>query len=413
MINPSIRRTFNKLFDVPQLQQLWCLSSSVSFSKIVSRRIKAEESKDIKPLKHRVSLEKMLLLNIYKEEYENLLVKRTYSIPSYSPWPDWSHGFRLGAEVGLIRSFYKKGNLSSGTIDELNKIGFVWDFYLHKYRKTIAAIRLYAKITKEDLSKMPYTFSVPFRHKKWPREFWGLKLGQVIKNVRNRPESRLAQVLKPLLDEHSFDFDKQKGNYDLLRECLMVYKDLHGDLNVPESYFIPTTSTHSNSTDTLTDSPLPSVDPSTPCYPKAMEGKNLGQIVSQLRYRQDYQEHREELAALGLSLTPKKHSSFCLASDALQWYVHTLQLPVNEMKTTYKVPGPPADDNNSDNVPLWPADPQLWGLKLGKLLWDIRRRRTYKEYEQHWSSLGIEFVEHDKLLQRKKKTKRSSSNNEA
>jgi hypothetical protein len=420
------------------------------------------------------SYENILLLKIYKAVYGDLLIKQRFTVPPYYPWPDWSFGYALGKQAASIRSMQKKGTLSSEVYDALVKLEFVWEYRTVHTTKIQEALQLYVKRVSEDISTMSYRFVVPRYTRKWPKSLWGMKLGQYIQYIRRYPDSNLAKSLSPLLLKYNFDYSKQRGNFEVLKETMLIYKQLHGNLHIPLDYVVPGGPNDTSST------PSP--------YPKRMHGKCLGEILHAIRSRGDYKQYKAELLAMGFSYS-WTYDQMKLITQAFQWYQeqysksNKLSEDINFMKTTFTIPYPPhvlaeqeqeqallsSNNQNSEEVKLpspgrkqsrlrmpesqmqllvgmsepvamkkkkkkkktteeeeeneemtakniqaWkeeqketpgveekedvmsvtaPADSRLWGMQLGKTLWDIRRRRSYRVYEQHWKALGITFVE--------------------
>lgn len=403
------------------------------------------------------SFEIILLLEIYKGVYGDLFIKHRFKIPPYSPWPEWSYGFHLGSQVCEIRRMQKKGILSPEVNDALVNLQFVWDYPSTRNAKIQEAIELYMKYVSKDISTIPCRFVVPRVARKWPKSLWGMKLGHYIHSIRNYPDSPLAQALTPVLSNFSFDFSKQRGNFDLLKETLLVYQSIHGNLHVPPDFIVPG------------NPKKPTKEPHTLSpYPERMHGKCLGGIVHSIRSRGDYKPYKAELLAMGFSYSWTR-DQVTLITQAILWYQeqfgqsNSVTSDVNYMKTTFVVPYPPHDIHRhaeetpeSDTVSssrkeemseskmrllLWlsnpitekhdegeenavklvgkkkkkarlqrrqhrndkhddkeltinaPTDSRLWGLQLGRIVWDIRRRRSYRIYEQQWRALGITYVE--------------------
>ena len=129
--------------------------------------------------------------------------------------------------------------------------------------------------------EVPYAFVVP-PEAPWHAETWGLKLGMRVNNIRgseqfvkDQPERRAE------LDAMGFVWDDLERRWELVRDALAVYKELHGDLAVPYAFVVP--------------SQAP--------WPAAAWGLKLGHSVGRIRSQEifvkDQPARRAELDAMG------------------------------------------------------------------------------------------------------------------
>ena len=116
----------------------------------------------------------------------------------------------------------------------------------------------------------------------WPEEAWGLKLGSRVLNVRSydtfvkdHPERRAE------LDAMGFVWDEFERRWELVRDALGVYKELHGDLEVPYRIVVPSAAP----------------------WPAEAWGLKLGSRVNNIRsseaFIKEHPERRAELDAMG------------------------------------------------------------------------------------------------------------------
>ena len=124
-------------------------------------------------------------------------------------------------------------------------------------------------------------------------------------------------------------------------------------------------------------------------WPEKAWGKCLGSIVSDLRMKGTYREHRKELEDLGITFEQ-------IGRNALGWEVMEAcivqYMIANSARTnvkwwsvpyTFRVPYGDAD---------WPVE--AWGKGLGRIVYDIRHKGTYKDHHEEMEELGITFDKH-------------------
>ena len=141
-----------------------------------------------------------------------------------------------------------------------------------------------------------------------------------------------------------FVWDEFERRWELTRDALAVYKELHGDLEVPYAFVVPS------------EAP----------WPAEAWGLKLGNSVINIRHSEQYvkdeQERRAELDAMGF-VWDDLERRWERTRDALAVYKELygdLQVP-----HAFMVPsGAP-----------WPAE--AWGLKLGSRVDHIRNREHY------------------------------------
>ena len=127
--------------------------------------------------------------------------------------------------------------------------------------------------------RVPCNFVVPWS-RDWPEEFWGLKLGGVVNNIRG---GRTHADKKKELEAAGFDFAKQAVGvaigWEVVKAALLAYKELEGDLLVPPTFVVP----HD--------------DPE--IWPESTWGVKLGSIVNHIRHNGTYKDYKQELLAMG------------------------------------------------------------------------------------------------------------------
>jgi Helicase associated domain len=273
----------------------------------MSQRKKSDTNYDIQ----------LTALKRYKEIYGDILVPSRFEVPENSSlWPSETWNLKLGNVVTNIRA---KRTYKDKT-DELESIGFQFNpanLNIKKgYRRARDALVRYKELNGDML--VQYKFIVPCSPD-WPAEMWGMKLGSVANNVR-RGSSYFHK--RSELEELGFDFSTQhKYGYDLVREGLVRYKELHGHVNVPSRFSIP-------------------IDH--PEWRSDLGGMNLGIVVHDIR-RGTYAERKEDLLSLGFK---------CVRIAVFKY--RELNHGLTKIAANYKI-------HEND---LWYPE-ETWGLCLG------------------------------------------------
>ena len=215
------------------------------------------------------------LLVRYHELYGSLQVPMKYIVPKSDDWPEKMWGIKLGSIVNNIRT--RRAQFAD-KVDDLISIGFTFGRVKCSlvWEPVKAAFEKYKEL-KGDLL-IPFDFLVP-SNDKWPTEAWGLKLGRIVRRIRFENE---FLDHREELEEMGFSFNRQRQTlgWDVIRDALLTYKSIKGDLMVPAKFIIP----YGNSK-----------------WPPKTWGMYLGSAVSRMRNRTTYDAHREELVAMGLS----------------------------------------------------------------------------------------------------------------
>lgn len=143
----------------------------------------------------------------------------------------------------------------------------------------------------------------------------------------------------------------------MIYESFVIYKRLHGDLNITYNYVVPE---------------------GDPEYPPEAWGLRLGHRMQHIRNDNAYQEHRDRLSELGIVFTEKSSQAFAPIYAALQAY--------KRIYRNVDVPQKYVIEQGDERYPS-----QCWGLALGRRVNLIRSRRTYPEHRQELLALGFSF----------------------
>ena len=280
-------------------------------------------------------------LKRYKELYGDLLVPGRFEVPDNSDlWPSETWNLKLGNVVANVRA----KRIHKEKVEELESIGFQYNpvniSTKKGFRRARDALVRYKELNGDML--VQYKFVVPCSPD-WPAEMWGMKLGSVTNNVR-RGSSYFNK--RSELEALGFDFTTQhKYGYDLVREGLVRYKELHGHVNVPSRFSIPTDH---------------------PDWRSELGGMNLGIVVHDIR-RGTYAERKEDLLSLGFKYVLRKKFDYECVRIAVYKY-RELNHGLTKIASNYKI---------HENDQWYPEE--TWGLCLGGYAKRIREGALWPE----------------------------------
>ena len=111
-------------------------------------------------------------------------------------------------------------------------MGFIWDVYEEHWQRILKSLHVYKEL-HGDL-EVPYDFVVP-SEAPWPEDAWGITLGTRLADIRSTGEcyvkDRPDRVAE--LNRMGFIWDVNEEQWQRILKSLHVYKELHGDLEVP------------------------------------------------------------------------------------------------------------------------------------------------------------------------------------
>ncbi|KAF0705763.1 Aste57867_6920 [Aphanomyces stellatus] len=147
-------------------------------------------------------------------------------------WPRLFHGLRLGNAVMSLRSHASQ--LSPVQVDVLDDLGFVWEVHSESWDRRLRALACFRDIF--DHLRVPQSFCVPFEEP-WPRDVRGMKLGRVVKDLRESatPSQRAT------LDAMGFVWKLKEWRQAQTIDCLEAYHAVFGHRNVPATFVVPKT----------------------------------------------------------------------------------------------------------------------------------------------------------------------------
>jgi hypothetical protein len=185
-------------------------------------------------------------------------------------------------------------------------------------------------------------FIIPTNSSVFPEEFWEMRLGKNVNNIRN---SDIYAEYKDELIALGFDFEYQYFTFDEVMTALLSFKQIHGDLLVPTLYVI---------------------SPDDTDYPEEVRGMNLGSCVGTIR-KGAYLKKKEELLAIGFVYSVRKRFDYETVRIATFKY-RELNHGSTKISLKYKIP--------VDST--WYPE-ETWGMSLGSILYSIRMGKKWPD----------------------------------
>jgi len=121
----------------------------------------------------------------YKAVYGDLNVPKSYVIPSNDTrFSKGTYEMKLwGMKLGQVVNDIRNSNTYKEYRDELLAMGFDYNKQIRDFKIVRTALLTY-KTMHNDLL-IPQDYIVPRDDSRYPQEVWGMKLGQVVSNIRN------------------------------------------------------------------------------------------------------------------------------------------------------------------------------------------------------------------------------------
>ena len=207
-------------------------------------------------------------------------------------------------------------------------------------------------------------FIAPDGDSMWPEETWGFKLGSTINKLRRDPDFKNIR-----LDLMKIGIDlKPTGSpgLDIIKEGLLRYRELNGDMFVPFRFVIP----HEDSR-----------------WPESTWSLKLGSLVRKIRAGEilNAKSDKDDLLSIGFEFeSQRKAFSYDLIRSALIQY--------KEIYGYLLIPG---DFKVPSNTELWPES--VWGLQLGAAASSISEKGFFTEKKKDLISIGFDFSDKKKM----------------
>ncbi len=296
----------------------------------------------------------------YKKQFGDLKVKTQFVIPPDAEVQLPEHVFkknRLGEYVQHIRRHLrgaKNSNYCEKDLTELKEMGFVENTFDEKNRCVLLAFNEYKD--RFGNCNVLESFKIPKNDLSWSKDVRGLNLGIILRDIRNRAQHK---NIHDDLSALGVDLGSQNAGIDFERTytALTSYKSVHGHVKVPFSFLVPENDAR---------------------YPEETWRVKLGIGLYNIRCRGRFAEHRDRLVALGVDFEVKHQVGFDVIYSALVAY--------KSVNGHVKVPQKFVVPMNDSAYPE-----SSWGLKLGAIVWRIRKRGNYAEHREKLVALGVDF----------------------
>ena len=134
-------------------------------------------------------------------------------------------GSNLGFWVSTQRFANSKNQLSQDRIRRLDGLGFVWDVFSHEWDAQFQRLQAYKDVHRDVLVPSGYTSAD------------GSNLGWWVWTQRSaRVKGELSEDRIRRLDSLGFVWEVFSREWDVQFQRLLAYKDVHGDVRVPQNY---------------------------------------------------------------------------------------------------------------------------------------------------------------------------------
>ena len=251
-------------------------------------------------------------------------------------------------------------NLRSSTLVVLNARSFSqngadFELDLDDFEQILESIKVFQQVYGD--CEIPMKFEVP-EESHWPSTLHGFRLGRRLNSLQSSNEfmqkhpEKVQQLAHIGWDPYSM---KLVEEWSTLVDCLVIYKNIYGDLRIPAKFIVP------------------DADP----WPRAARNAKLGVRVAAIRsagrYVKENPARKAELDAMGFEwrirdVTGRKSAEedkFQLVFQALQLYKAQHTDDTLNVPSSYVIP----------NSPPWPE--KLYGMKLGNEVQLIRTEGKY------------------------------------
>ncbi|KAF4144103.1 Helicase associated domain-containing protein [Phytophthora infestans] len=225
----------------------------------------------------------MPALRRYRQLYGHSDIPQNFVIreEKNNEWPKELQGYRLGSMVNRTRTASGYVEFVERDREELEQLSFYLNSNDQKWQENILpAFEMYHRVYRN--CNINTHFIVP-EEEPWPQSMWGMRLGFIARNIRNRGDFFL-QVARDYEKLKSIGFVwnvfAAKWQYAVL-PALHTYVRVYGDANVPGDFVVP---------------------PEDP-WPEESHGLKLGELAASPMRRKNFADFieidRMQLEALG------------------------------------------------------------------------------------------------------------------
>lgn len=297
----------------------------------------------------------------YKELYGNLVVPYMFTIPVDSAsWPPVTQGIKLG----VVASKLRRSGCYQFLRDELAVMGMNFERQLKPFDAETLKISLLQYKDIYGTLRIPHSFCIP-ESNIWPEKTRGMRLGVLVSTIRR---GKSYKYIRDELVGMGFDYGHQKRHHGqkLVMTALQRYKEIFGDLLVPAAYRIP-------------------VNSETEDWPETTWDMNLGSIVGSIRGGDCYLAIRSKLEDMGFDYTNQKVE---YGDDSVRKATRTYK----ELHGNLRIP----PEFIIPSTAMWPNE--IWGMKFGLLVRNIRRGRSYTSMREELEVMGLDYTLHHKYF---------------
>ncbi|RLN70756.1 hypothetical protein BBJ28_00011573 [Nothophytophthora sp. Chile5] len=305
-------------------------------------------------------------LRCYRELHGHADVPLAFEVPSHSDdprWPQALEGYLLGRHVYMVRSG-KYATQARDCEQQLQELGFSFRMSEKAWSESIfPALKFFA--AEFGHCDVQQDFVVP-SEAPWPKDSWGLKLGDTVKNIRRGAYDTQTRASRKDLDALGFVWNArhrvEKTVRHVVLPALTTYRRLHGTQG-----FVPT------------DFVVPENDANWPALARCFK---LGQWISRVRSGQVVipAKLRAELDEMGFVWRFHDQRWTDVLLPAFRAYAELHGGTCASMSTKFQVP------------PEAPYPVAAYGANLGGALWHIRNGDSYvsnEDKQRELRALGV------------------------
>jgi len=143
---------------------------------------------------------------------------------------------------------------------------------------------------------IPRTFIVAKMDIRFPEEFRGRPLGQIVSNIR---QENLFTSYKDELIAMGFIYKVQEYEINRLFQAIREYKEIYGHVNIHRTFWITKQLIDNNEND---NGGVGGEGKKRKLFSKELRGMELGKSVMRISRYGAYEKHAEEFQALGLTI---------------------------------------------------------------------------------------------------------------
>jgi len=277
-----------------RLSSLWMAKSS-SDMELQSKDVSSNDVEDEEEWRTVLAAFQM-----YKAAYGDLKVPSRFVVPGMAPWPESAWKMKLGQRVAAIRSTGKYVQKNETRRKMLDDMGFLWRLRSPSpgkkldgiaFEQVYDALKMYrAQVQPTGPLEVSANFVVP-DCEPWPDSTRGLPLGKIMPTVRSKAYLKQHPEAEGKLSKLGFKPDIKTAANDLryqrVYDALVRYKEIYGDLLVPQPFTIPEDTTE---------------------WPEEVRGLRLGARVNAIRSQGTFVKsnpsRKDELDGLGFVWEP-------------------------------------------------------------------------------------------------------------